>query len=237
MKKFMVCLFAALAAGSCIPLMALEGEVVAVNGKVEFQSKAGEWKSLKQGDPVTSGTMISTGFKSEATVKLGASVLTIRPLTRMTLTELVEKEDVVDTEVYLEVGNVKAEVNSLNNKKNGFKVKSPVATASVRGTIFEVGEKGLVILRGTVEYSTPVGQTRTGTEGQQLVLVGDSVASPAAALQEKMETIALSTTPSTETKSAVMATSQTTAHAAPVATAANPVPVQTTKPRVTINLD
>ena len=47
----------------------------------------------------------------------------------MTLTQLVEKEDVIDTEVYLDVGNVKAEVNSLNNKKNGFKVKSPVATA------------------------------------------------------------------------------------------------------------
>jgi hypothetical protein len=37
--------------------------------------------------------MVSTGFKFEATVKLGESVLTIRPLTRMTLTQLVEKED------------------------------------------------------------------------------------------------------------------------------------------------
>lgn len=237
MKKYLACLCAALVAGSFIPLMALDGEVVAVNGKVEFQTKAGEWKALKQGDPVTSGTMISTGFKSEATVRLGASVLSIRPLTRMTLTQLVEKEDVVDTEVYLEVGNVKAEVNSLNNKKNGFKVKSPVATASVRGTVFEVGEQGLVVYRGSVEYSTPTGQNRTGTEGQQLVLVGDSVASPAAALQEQMQTIPLSTTPSTETHSAVVATSQTTAVSAPVSTAAAPTPVQTTKPKVTITID
>lgn len=237
MKKYLACLCAALVAGSCIPLMALDGEVVAVSGKVEFQTKAGEWKALKQGDPVTSGTMISTGFKSEATVKLGASVLSVRPLTRMTLTQLVEKEDVVDTEVYLEIGNVKAEVNSLNNKKNGFKVKSPVATASVRGTVFEVGEQGLVVYRGSVEYSTPTGQSRTGTEGQQLVLVDESVASPAAALQEQMQTIPLSTTPSTETHSAVLATSQTTAVSAPVPTAAAPTPVQTTKPKVTITID
>ena len=49
MKKYLACLCAALVAGSFIPLMALDGEVVAISGKVEFQTKAGEWKALKQG--------------------------------------------------------------------------------------------------------------------------------------------------------------------------------------------
>jgi len=187
---------------------ALDGQIVSVSGKVEAQNLNGAWIPLKAGDTLIAGTMISTGFKSEATVKLGASVLTIKPLTRMTLTQLLEKEDTVDTELYLEVGNVKAEVNSLNNKKNGFTVRSPVATASVRGTVFEMGEE-LVILQGAVVFTSPVGQKRTGSAGQELKITNDSVSSPVAALQNQMETIILSSTPSTEVKSAILATSIT----------------------------
>jgi hypothetical protein len=227
MKRMPIFVFALALFGSVAPVFALTGEVVATSGKVEIQDQDGGWKTLKKGDAISEGTMISTGFKSEATVKLGGSVLTIRPLTRMTLTQLVEKEDTVTTELYLEVGNVKAEVNSFNNKKNGFKVKSPVATASVRGTVFEMGEE-LVILRGAVEFSTPVGQTRTGTEGQKLELIGDSsVASPVAALQTKMETIAISSTPSTEVSSPIVITATAAAPvppAAPTAASAPAVP-------------
>jgi uncharacterized cupin superfamily protein len=235
MKKFLISFCILLIAVACVPLAALDGLVVTVNGKVEFQDKAGTWKALKSGDTLISGTMISTGFKSEATVKLGASILTIKPLTRMTLTQLVEKEDTVDTELYLEVGNVKAEVNSLNNKKNGFTVKSPVATASVRGTVFEMGEK-FVILQGSVEFSTPRGQKRIGKAGQELKLVSDSMASPIMAMQERMETIVLFTTPSTEITSAVRATNAGGVQAPPVATAA-PIVVPITRTTVALTLN
>ena len=235
MKRYLICALIMLLAIAAVPLAALDGSVVTVNGKVEFQDASGAWKALKAGDALIAGTMISTGFKSEATVKLGASILTIKPLTRMTLTQLVEKEDTVDTELYLEVGNVKAEVNSLNNKKNGFTVKSPVATASVRGTVFEIGEK-LVILQGSVQFATPLGQTRTGNAGQELKLFGDSVASPVVAMQEKMEKIVLSSTPSTEVKSAVMATTAAPPPPPPVASAA-PTPLPPPVTTVTIYAD
>lgn len=235
MKRYLICISILLLAVTLSPLAALDGLVVTVNGKVEFQDKAGTWKALKAGDPLMSGTMISTGFKSEATVKLGASILTIKPLTRMTLTQLVEKEDIVDTELYLEVGNVKAEVNSLNNKKNGFTVKSPVATASVRGTVFEIGDK-LVILQGSVQFVTPLGQTRTGNAGQELKLFVDSVASPIAALQSNMETIVLSVTPSNEVKSAVKATNAAPPPPPPIVSAAPPpLPPKPTIVALTVN--
>lgn len=224
MKKYILSVLVLAIFAGALPLAALDGQVVTVNGKVEIQDAGGAWKALKAGDPLAAGSMISTGFKSEATVKLGASILTIKPLTRMTLTQLVEKEDIVNTELYLEVGNVKAEVNSLNNKKNGFTVKSPVATASVRGTVFELGED-LVITQGSVVLTTPLGQTRVGTVGQELQLVGDSIASPVASLQSQMQTITLSETPSTEVKSAIAATSSAPAPVAPVVTASAPPPV------------
>lgn len=227
MKRFLFCASVLLMVVSFLPLAALDGEVITVKGKVEFQDAQGVWKTLKAGDPLIPGTMISTAFKSEATVKLGASILTIKPLTRMTLTQLVEKSDTVDTELYLEVGNVKAEVNPLNNKKNGFTVKSPVATASVRGTVFELGDQ-LVILKGSVLYVSALGQSRIGTAGQQLELFGESVTSPVASLQENMETITLLNTPSTEVKSPILETTATEVSAPPVITAATPIPVRQT---------
>jgi hypothetical protein len=205
MKKHTVLLIAVLGMIASVPLFALTGQVVTVTGKVEIQANGGVWKAVKAGDTISAGSMISTGFKSEATIKLGASVLTIKPLTRMTLTELVEKEDTVNTELYLEVGNVTAEVNSLNNKRNGFSVKSPVATASVRGTVFEFGDR-LVVHEGSVLYISIAGQTRMGKPGQTLEIVGQSIASPGSTAKANMNLIQLSTVPSTEVRSPILAT-------------------------------
>ncbi len=226
MKK--IILIAALAAFAAVSgAFALDGQVVTVSGKVEYQNESGVWKALAAGDTLTAGTMISTGFKSEATVKLGASILTIKALTRMTLNQLIEKEDTVDTELYLEVGTVKAEVNSFNNKKNAFSVKSPAATASVRGTVFEIGEF-LVITQGVVEFRTPVGQRRNGTAGQHIGLFGQAIASAAQDFRNRMGNIPLSQTPSSDLTSAVLATLTSAAPVIPLVTAATPAPVANT---------
>lgn len=200
MKKMIAAVILALAVVG--QLTALEGTVVRVEGKVEQQVANGSWKPLKQGDIIASGTMISTGFRSNATVKLGSSILTIKPLTRMTLVELAEKEDVVDTELFIEVGNVRAEVNSHNNKRNGFTVKSPVATASVRGTVFEAGER-IVVQQGSVQVRARAGKGRTGQEGQSFNMPNGVVESLAANKKSGMNTISLSSLPATEKKSII----------------------------------
>ncbi len=200
MKKMIAAVILALAVVG--QLTALEGTVVRVEGKVEQQVANGSWKPLKQGDIIASGTMISTGFRSNATVKLGSSILTIKPLTRMTLVELAEKEDVVDTELFIEVGNVRAEVNSHNNKRNGFTVKSPVATASVRGTVFEAGER-IVVQQGSVQVRARAGKARTGQEGQSFNMPNGVVESLAANKKSGMNTISLSSLPATEKKSII----------------------------------
>jgi hypothetical protein len=205
MKLSKMCIAVLALAVSITPAFALAGQIVTVSGKVEMQMTGGTWKPLKAGDTLEAGSMISTGFKSEATIKLGASILTVRPLTRMTLNQLVEKEDTVETEVYLEVGNVKAEVNSLNNKKNGFSVKSPVATASVRGTVLEVGDF-LVVYEGTVQYVSVTGQKRHGTRGDELRIISGAITSPVNQLVTGMNIIPLSVTPMSENLSPILAT-------------------------------
>jgi hypothetical protein len=214
MKLAKICTVILAIAVSVAPAFALAGQVVTVSGKVEMQTGSGAWKPLKAGDSLEAGSMISTGFKSEATIKLGASILTVRPLTRMTLNQLVEKEDTVETDVFLEVGNVKAEVNSLNGKKNGFSVKSPVATASVRGTVLEVGDF-LVVYEGKVQYKSATGQTRYGTAGEQLNTVSGAVTSPVNQLSNEMHVIALSNTPMSENLSPILATAPSLAPVAP----------------------
>ncbi len=183
---------------------ALTGDIVAVSGKVEFREGQGAWKPLKAGDKLQPGAMISTGFKSETTIRLGASVLTVKPLTRMTLSQLVEREDTVDTELYLEVGNVRAEVKSLNNKKNGFTVKSPIATASVRGTIFDMGDR-LVVREGSVICVSAVGQRRIARAGSgSMKLSKDILSSPLAMKLDTMDSIRITGLPSAQSTSLIL---------------------------------
>ena len=86
MKRYIIGILALGIIAGTLPLMALDGQIVTITGKVEAQDASGTWKAAKAGDSIRAGTMLSTGFKSEATVKLGASILTVKPLTRMTLT-------------------------------------------------------------------------------------------------------------------------------------------------------
>ena len=183
---------------------ALDGEIVAVSGKVEYNDGSGVWKPAKTGGIISAGSIISTGFKSEATVKLGTSILSIRPLTRMTLRQLVERDDVVDTEVYLDVGKVKAEVNSLNNKKNGFSVKTPVATASVRGTVYEVSDREVRVLSGNVVCTTRRGVSYSLRPGAVLKIEKKSVKTLRRILSAGMGSITLSSLPSAETTSPII---------------------------------
>lgn len=122
-------------------LYATSGEVLAMRGKVEVQ-KAGQWRPVQKGDVLDSGTIISTGFKSELTLKVDGSTIVVQSLTRLRLDEIVKKGDVMSSKVYLDMGSIKANVKPAETKKVSFTVRTPVATASVRGTSGEIGYDG-----------------------------------------------------------------------------------------------
>lgn len=123
---------------------ALDGIVMEVLGKVEKQVD-NSWIALKKGDVLVPGDVISTGFKSEAVISIGESVITVKALTRMTIEQLYEKNKNHVSSVYLDVGSVSADVKPVTNKRVGFTVKTPAVTASVRGTA------GIVYAYGKVE--------------------------------------------------------------------------------------
>lgn len=140
---------------------ALDTKVISVTGKVEVQ-KDGEWVAVKAGDTLEKGAVISTGFKSSANLRIYNSDVTIGALTRVTVSELATSDEQDKTDLFLDSGSVKASVNRVGEKRRvSFNVSSPVATASVRGTIIEATPTTLTVFEGLADQdNTPVAQNQ-----------------------------------------------------------------------------
>ncbi len=139
--------------------------ILSTTGKVEIKDGS-SWIALKVGDTVEKGDIISTGYKSEAVIKIKSSELKLGPLTRMTVEDLVSSSKKDNTQIFIDSGSISAEVNSEPGKKVGFKVRSPVATASVRGTGLKVNSIGeAAVTHGSIAVeATDVAEAKVATK-------------------------------------------------------------------------
>ena len=134
MKKFYkLVLFSLIFSVFSSSLFAAEGIVSFVKGKVEVQRDS-SWVILNVGDKVSQSEVISTGFQSEAKIKLMDSVLYLGPVTRVTLETLKATDSTDKVNVYLSAGVTRSKVNHTDNKRVNYTVHTAVAVASVRGT-------------------------------------------------------------------------------------------------------
>lgn len=140
--------------------------VVEIQGKVELQKPGADWLPARSGMEIDLGTMISTGFGAQAQLDLGSSTITVKQLTRMRVDELIEEEESVTTQVYLNVGKVRAKVKTAEGLTHDFKLLSTVSVASVRGTDFEYDGESLTCYDGVVTLFNQVGQKRSVTVGE-----------------------------------------------------------------------
>jgi len=107
------------------------------------------------GANVASNTIVSTGFRSSAVIVIGSSVITVTPLTRLTLAEIQRAGNSESVNVNLQAGRVRVEVSPPAGTRANFTVQSPSTTASVRGTTFEMDtdninvDEGRVMVNGT----------------------------------------------------------------------------------------
>jgi ferric-dicitrate binding protein FerR (iron transport regulator) len=97
--------------------------------------------------------MISTGFKSGAVVAIGNSTLSVQPLSRLSVEELVLMERGEKVGVNLRAGRIRAEVKPPAGGKTEFTIRSPSVTASVRGTAFEFDGVELRVEEGRVHVA------------------------------------------------------------------------------------
>lgn len=156
-----------LAGATMLTAEELTASISKITGKVEIMTDSG-WMPAKQGQIIGAGTTVSTGFRSTAELTLGNAIVTVKALTRLTLAELAENAGVITTNLNLRVGKVSAEVKTVAGKTNDFKVKSPISTASVRGTSFDFDGETLEVTHGTVAFADTVGN-------EVLVPIGEQV--------------------------------------------------------------
>lgn len=119
-------------------MFGIEARVVSVSGKVQVQRGAA-WVDLRTNDVIRKGEMIQTGFKSELKLSITSanqnSTLTVAPLSRLTIEQLVEGAGADKASVYVTTGSVKSEIKKTEDRRASYTVRGPVATASVRGTV------------------------------------------------------------------------------------------------------
>ena len=135
---------------------AADATVTFVSGKVEVQ-RNGKWVALQKGDTVTKSETISTGFQSEAKIKMMDSVMYLGPVTRITLEELSTTGQQDNVNVYLKTGSARSQVKHVDNKRVNYQVHTAVAVASCRGTDWIIDDSNNIIcFEGTVAVAAYV---------------------------------------------------------------------------------
>jgi len=129
-----------------------------ITGAVELKtSGSSEWTPAKTGDAIEKKTIVSTSFRSTAVLTVGNSTITVRPLTRLSLEELIILNQSETVNVNLNTGRVRVEVKPPAGTRADFTVQSPTTTASVRGTEFEMDTASIQVLEGKVSFASVEG--------------------------------------------------------------------------------
>lgn len=153
--------------GTAYPAIVVEtvkGEVAVREGR--------QWKPLKEGQSLAEGSKISTGVRSTAVIKIDGSTLTVRPLTMMKIYRNRKIQNTDNTHIGLKYGSLKARVKRIGKLKTSFKISTPVATSSVRGTtqiVTHGAKKGTTVEvpRGSAECVNTNGGSRVVSGNQK----------------------------------------------------------------------
>jgi len=152
-----------LLAGAAFCAFAQNGVISEFTGTVELKTaKSSSFVPAKTGDIVAADTIVSTGFKSTAVIKVGSTTIAVRPLTRLSLAEIRSESGSETLNVNLQAGRVRVDVKPPAGTRANTSVQSPGGTASVRGTGFEFDTvnlkvyEGTVMLRGNDDMAIPV---------------------------------------------------------------------------------
>lgn len=154
---------------------AAEVTVLSLSGAVEVKEPGAAWRPLAVNQVVSSNSMVSTGFGARARLSVGGMEVSLQPLTRVTIDSLTQDGATTRTALSLQSGRVRATrppVSRSTRSSLDFRVSTPVATAAVRGTDFELSfnklstDEGLVGLsQGQAAILSPGGTWTWAVEG------------------------------------------------------------------------
>jgi hypothetical protein len=130
------------------------GVIRELTGEVDLKPAGTDtFARASAGDTVNLNAIVSTGFRSTVVIEVGNSLITVRPLTRLSLAEIQRIDNTENVNLNLQTGRIRVDVNPPAGSRANFTVSSPVATASVRGTSFEFDTVNLTVDEGIVIFS------------------------------------------------------------------------------------
>ena len=193
--KRTVTIAAALTVAVVFGAVALDATVAEITGKVEIRQGDDVWRPAEVGQTVPVGSSISTSFNSTALLQVGASEVEVKPLTRVRIAELVSEDGVDRSEVNMPVGRISANIRG-GERRAEFTVRSPVATASVRGTSFDFDGVNLDVAEGIVILANKFNEAVAVAQGEQSSASGDAPPQPPADAAENSSSVTVSPGPS-----------------------------------------
>ena len=148
--------------------------VLKIEGSAAYKD-GNKWTALKVNQKLAEGVKISTGANSYAEIRLNSKNHTIQ-IKPYSMVQIFSKETKTDTNtnIGLKRGSINAKVPRDENAKTIFKVTSPVATSSVRGTEENIsygpgGGMVIEVVNGVVEGKNNHGRTNLLTGRQKFV--------------------------------------------------------------------
>ena len=143
--------------------------VTAVTGNARYKTANGPFQPLKVGVQLQGGETVLTGPRSSAAYRFADNTtLTQQDSSRLTFGRLAAfgKTGMVSTELSLDNGRLEANATKQMAPAGGFRVKTPVAVAGLRGTSFRLnldGDGGVLrneVLEGTVAVAAKSREVR-----------------------------------------------------------------------------
>ncbi|MDR2096159.1 MAG: FecR family protein [Treponema sp.] len=156
----------------CLTLSTLCAEEIVtrideITGKVEVKTaNSASWIAAQKGMTLKKDDQVSTSFKSSAVLTIGRSKVTVRALTRLSVEEISRGGGQEQVKLSMPAGTIRAEVKAPEGGKIEFSVRSPSATASVRGTEFSLDTKKLTVIEGAVALVNNSGKTTQVNAGR-----------------------------------------------------------------------
>ena len=144
---------------TCYLLPGQSGMIRELSGTVELKNpESAVFVPASVGQQLGEETVISTAFKSTALLEIGNSLVLVRPLTRLTLTEISSSSGMETLNVNLQAGRLRVDINPPAGTRASMSVMTPMSVSSVRGTSFEVDTRNLRVISGTVGFIGTSGQ-------------------------------------------------------------------------------
>lgn len=175
-----------------VPVAAEQAEILSTTGRVEVRLPGEDWTDAQEGMMLPIGASVSTGFNAQTVLEIGPARLEVSALSRMTLEELIEQEGLVSSDLHLQVGRVRAEVREVEGTESQFNLRSPVATAAVRGTSFEFDGVNVRVFTGEVSLANRYNQRVAVAQGESSSTTGDDVPAGGDTALESESSVAVS---------------------------------------------